>query len=142
MSIAPYTGLESYNVKLTSYKGTGPMLRRGVRGDPVAALQTMLNSTGAGIRVDGVFGPGTEDAVLNFQRSAGLATDGIVGTLTWNALAQALGRNITVTGAITSTDTGEKIETPSTTSSGFSVGVALAVAAVLVGGTLLLGSDS
>ena len=43
-----------------------------------------------GIEADGVFGPGTENAVKSFQRGRGLAADGVVGQVTWRALG--LGR--------------------------------------------------
>jgi N-acetylmuramoyl-L-alanine amidase len=53
-----------------------PMLR----GDDVAALQRQLGGLGfdAG-RVDGIFGPLTEKALKDFQRNAGLTTDGVCG---------------------------------------------------------------
>ena len=53
-----------------------PMLR----GDDVADLQLRLGSLGfdAG-RVDGIFGSETEHALVDFQRNAGLPTDGIAG---------------------------------------------------------------
>jgi N-acetylmuramoyl-L-alanine amidase len=53
-----------------------PMLR----GDDVAELQLRLSSLGfdAG-RVDGIFGSETERALAEFQRNAGLPTDGIAG---------------------------------------------------------------
>lgn len=53
-----------------------PMLR----GDDVAELQSRLNGLGfdAG-KVDGVFGPDTQRAVLEFQRNRHLAEDGLVG---------------------------------------------------------------
>jgi peptidoglycan hydrolase-like protein with peptidoglycan-binding domain len=38
--------------------------------------------------IDGIFGPLTKTAVLNFQGSAGLTKDGIVGPLTWGLLEQ------------------------------------------------------
>jgi peptidoglycan hydrolase-like protein with peptidoglycan-binding domain len=37
-------------------------------------------------QIDGSFGPQTEAAVKEFQQSAGLTVDGIVGPLTWGAL--------------------------------------------------------
>jgi N-acetylmuramoyl-L-alanine amidase len=56
-----------------------PMLR----GEDVAELQLRLGSLGfdAG-RVDGIFGPDTERALAEFQRNAGLPTDGIAGQAT------------------------------------------------------------
>lgn len=53
-----------------------PMLR----GDDVAELQRHLGALGfdAG-RVDGIFGPGTERALKDFQLNAGLTTDGVCG---------------------------------------------------------------
>jgi N-acetylmuramoyl-L-alanine amidase len=53
-----------------------PMLR----GDDVGALQRRLGALGfdAG-RVDAIFGPLTEGALKDFQRNAGLTTDGVCG---------------------------------------------------------------
>lgn len=57
------------------------------RGDDVAALQRALNALGfdAG-REDGIFGPDTGQALTDFQRNAGLASDGICGPATLGAL--------------------------------------------------------
>lgn len=62
-----------------------PMLR----GDDVAQLQRELGQRGfhAG-RVDGIFGPSTSSALLEFQRNAGLPTDGICGDTTVAFLRQ------------------------------------------------------
>jgi N-acetylmuramoyl-L-alanine amidase len=51
-----------------------------MRGDDISALQQALNSLGfdAG-KVDGLFGPETLVAVLDFQHNRGMAEDGIVG---------------------------------------------------------------
>lgn len=63
------------------------ILRLGSRGPYVELLQTALRRakyfTGA---VDGVFGQLTQRAVTEFQMNYGLTADGVVGTLTWNAL--------------------------------------------------------
>lgn len=66
-----------------------PMLR----GDDVADLQQALGALGfdAG-RVDGIFGPHTAEALLRFQRNAGLTTDGICGPDTVDALRRFVGR--------------------------------------------------
>ncbi len=64
-----------------------PTLRRGNNGNAVKAVQTLLNAKrGAGLLVDGDFGPGTEAAVKSFQSHAGLSADGVVGPTTWKNL--------------------------------------------------------
>ena len=40
------------------------------------------------LTVDGVFGGGTEDAVLEYQRIFGLPETGVVAALTWNSIAE------------------------------------------------------
>ena len=59
-------------------------LRRGSRGSEVATLQRMLN-----LIADGIFGPLTDEAVREFQKSHSLVVDGIVGPRTWAALGIA-----------------------------------------------------
>ncbi|MBV6702247.1 peptidoglycan-binding protein [Kitasatospora aureofaciens] len=76
-------GGTSTTVDLRTQCGT---LQSGASGSCVSTLQTMLNNLGAGLTVDGQFGPGTDTAVRNFQSSRGLAVDGIVGPATKNAL--------------------------------------------------------
>jgi Putative peptidoglycan binding domain/Heterokaryon incompatibility protein Het-C len=66
-----------------------PTLRRGSRGPAVRELQQRLNARGAGLVVDGIFGPRTQAAVRTFQRTNRLQVDGVVGARTW---ARLLGR--------------------------------------------------
>ena len=62
-------------------------VRRGARGDLVYLIQGLLYARGFDPQgFDGVFGAGCEAAVRAFQRSRGLAPDGIVGPKTWAAL--------------------------------------------------------
>jgi hypothetical protein len=70
-----------------------PALSTGSVGVYVLVLQDALNALGyQGAGLDGYFGTGTRNAVVNFQRSQGLSPDGIVGCTTWEALtSQAVG---------------------------------------------------
>lgn len=61
-------------------------LRKGSTGTEVRELQELLNRHGAGLTVDGIFGNGTQTAVINFQKKNGLTPDGIAGPKTWEAL--------------------------------------------------------
>ena len=64
-----------------------PTIRLGSSGTVVRRLQRALRRTpNLGLPVDGVFGSELEAAVRDFKEGAGLAVDGIVGPLTWNAL--------------------------------------------------------
>ena len=59
----------------------------GSNGPAVQAVQSQANSRVANLLVvDGAFGPQTDAVVRAFQGPTGLAADGIVGPLTWNAL--------------------------------------------------------
>jgi peptidoglycan hydrolase-like protein with peptidoglycan-binding domain len=68
--------------------GTWPVLRQGADNSAVTvrSLQYLLNAHGAGLTVDGIFGPRTNSAVRNYQASHGLVVDGIVGPRTWSSL--------------------------------------------------------
>ncbi len=61
--------------------------RPPMRGDDVRDLQSRLNALGfdAG-KDDGIFGRATLEAVIDFQRNAGLPADGIVGRATVDEL--------------------------------------------------------
>jgi N-acetylmuramoyl-L-alanine amidase len=67
---------------------TAPQLR----GDDVAALQATMNQLGFDCgRPDGILGPATTRALVDFQRNCGLAPDGICGPKTVRML-EVLGR--------------------------------------------------
>lgn len=64
-----------------------PMLRYGATGNITKLLQQRLTCLGYDTNgVDGVFGNGTKNAVMNLQSYYGLSVDGIVGNATWGAL--------------------------------------------------------
>jgi putative chitinase len=68
----------------------GDILKLNDSGANVTALQQALGKAGFNPGVaDGMFGLGTQAAVLAFQRSEGLAADGIVGPSTATALGLA-----------------------------------------------------
>jgi len=56
-------------------------VKKGSKGETVKAVQKAL-----GIKADGDFGPGTEAAVIQWQKSRGLVPDGIVGKATLAAM--------------------------------------------------------
>lgn len=62
------------------------MVSYGSSGAAVKELQTLLNSQGYALDVDGVFGAKTRTAVKNYQKKNGLRLDGIVGEETWGSL--------------------------------------------------------
>ena len=64
-------------------------IRQGDRGLHVRRLQEVLGAIGYRLGVDGVFGPGTQSAVLEFQADAGLEPDGLFGRRSKQALAAA-----------------------------------------------------
>jgi peptidoglycan hydrolase-like protein with peptidoglycan-binding domain len=64
-----------------------PTIQEGSTGAVVERAQRALHRTpDFGLVVDGDFGPHTRQAVVDFQSGEGLATDGIVGPLTWAKL--------------------------------------------------------
>ena len=64
-----------------------PVLRKGSSGPQVTKLQQRLKELGFDPKgVDGIFGPGTQAAVIAFQKAKGLVADGAVGPKTLAAL--------------------------------------------------------
>lgn len=58
-----------------------PLVKEGARGNITKILQQIL-----GASPDGIFGPDTKAAVVEFQKAHGLDADGIVGKKTWRKL--------------------------------------------------------
>lgn len=80
--------------------GGYPLVRFGNVNNYVLVLQDALNALGyTGSGLDGIFGSGTRNAVVRFQRAQGLDPDGIVGCQTWERLTElavSIGRTATV----------------------------------------------
>ena len=83
------------------------VLKQGAKGNEVMEVQRRLKQWGYyNGSVDGVFGAGTRDAVIKFQKKNGLKADGIVGASTYKALGmnnsyQVLaGKNDAATGSV------------------------------------------
>lgn len=71
-------------VETPPFPGT---MREGSTGAGVRAIQRRLNDTNdMGLRVDGIFGDRTANAVRTFQRTHRLEADGVVGPRTWKEL--------------------------------------------------------
>jgi peptidoglycan hydrolase-like protein with peptidoglycan-binding domain len=78
----------------TSIQIKQPFLRSGSTGMAVEELQELLQKYARFIHarsvhpgaIDGVFGPRTQSAVLNFQMQVFLPTTGVVADYTWTAL--------------------------------------------------------
>jgi peptidoglycan hydrolase-like protein with peptidoglycan-binding domain len=64
-----------------------PVVQLGSQGQAVIDLQVLLNKrVAAKLRVDGIFGTKTEDAVKTTQSIFFLEIDGIAGSKTWTVL--------------------------------------------------------
>lgn len=65
------------------------VLRKGATGAQVETLQRLLHSMGYYLGekpIDGIFGSKTEEAVIAYQGTRGLESDGVVGKITWSSL--------------------------------------------------------
>jgi len=71
----------------------GVPLREGAESEDVRLLQQYLNEIATAfpeipaVNPTGYFGPRTEESVIAFQELAGIPTTGIVGAVTWSAIA-------------------------------------------------------
>lgn len=89
-----WVGKLQRTVGVTTDKIVGPitlkactLLKKGMYGELVKRLQEVLKAYGFNCgNIDGIFGDKTYNAVVAFQKSRGLAIDGVVGYNTWKAL--------------------------------------------------------
>lgn len=84
------------------------VLALGSSGEYVSKLQYMLNVLSdfipeiPSVTIDGQYGIGTRDAVLAYQRHAGLTPSGLVGTSTWDNIVN---RFTGITGTVLDSET-------------------------------------
>lgn len=83
---ASLVGLTSSPAHAASY----PVLKNGASGSNVTSLQHLLGAKGFSTPPDGKFGTGTKDAVVAFQKDAGLSADGVAGPKTFEKLVTTL----------------------------------------------------
>ncbi|HEV2865889.1 MAG TPA: DUF2272 domain-containing protein [Allosphingosinicella sp.] len=90
--LEPFATSDSTRIAAESSGEMGEVLtlRRGSSGTAVAKLQLSLGRLGFRISADGKFGPNTERAVLEIQRRAGVAADGVVDARTFSAIDAAV----------------------------------------------------
>lgn len=75
------------------YEEPNILLRRNSRGEFVRWLQWHLNKAGADLEIDGIFGPLTEGALINFQKEVRIMPDAICGPQTIMYLKRVLNPN-------------------------------------------------
>ena len=79
--------LFSAAVMLCTAVSSNALSKQGSRGDEVTAIQTKLRESGYyNGKIDGIFGSGTKNALISFQKDNGLTDDGIAGSKTLQAL--------------------------------------------------------
>jgi hypothetical protein len=78
---APIESLKGYRAA-----SMNPPLRLRSRGDVVVWAQQHLWAAGYRVPLDGVFGAGTRDAVMDFQQERGLEVNGTIDDPTWRVL--------------------------------------------------------
>ncbi|WP_129360317.1 peptidoglycan-binding domain-containing protein [Rothia uropygioeca] len=71
------------------YKGSHSLIKKNAGNitSDVKHAQCLLNLLGYNLKVDGIFGVGTENAVKDWQsKHKALKVDGVIGAKTWDSL--------------------------------------------------------
>ncbi|SES20203.1 peptidoglycan-binding protein [Salipaludibacillus aurantiacus] len=111
------------------------VLRRGARGAQVRELQSALADRGfkTSSQVDGVYGPLTQQAVRDFQRSAGISVDGIAGPQTYGALNGSSSSSSSSSASSSSSSSSSSNATTVSSSSSSSVDAMISTARSVIG---------
>lgn len=81
-------GPQTWRSLKTTIKPGTRVLQEGHTGADVFELQGLLQIQGYALKRDGIFGPETKRAVLNFQRLHQLIEDGKAHPVTWTLLGE------------------------------------------------------
>ena len=93
---------------LTGVQDAQAVVYWGSRGETVRRVQQKLRQWGYyDGAVDGVFGQGTYDAVVRFQKKNGLAADGVAGDRTLAAMGISTGKTAAVAASAASSHAGD-----------------------------------
>ncbi|PJN88372.1 peptidoglycan-binding protein [Bacillus sp. mrc49] len=83
------SGLKADGIAGTKTNQKIQVLRSGDMGRPVAQLQRLLKAKDVYTStIDGIYGKGTKQAVMNFQKQQGLSVDGMAGARTFSKLKE------------------------------------------------------
>lgn len=86
-------GLVSGAARTLTSTSTTSVLKVGNRGAAVTELQKNLTKLGYDTKgTEGIFGAGTKNAVIAFQRAHGLSPDGMVGNATKEAISEEIAK--------------------------------------------------
>ena len=95
---APTAAPAATTIRPTATPSTQQVLRRGDKGSAVSQLQQRLKDLGYYTdKVDGIFGSGTEKALIRFQKASGLTADGVAGAKTLSKLYAANAKPVQAT---------------------------------------------
>ncbi|WP_353856792.1 peptidoglycan-binding protein [Bacillus sp. Bos-x628] len=87
-----FSGKQVREASTISKVVSGCLVKKGNRGKAVTEVQQLLRKHGYDLKVDGIFGSSTEDAVKDFQKTKHLSVDGIVGKATLAELKKVSGK--------------------------------------------------
>ena len=95
----------TYAAYSSPYNEPSTLIKYGSTGTGVKWVQDLLKQNGYTLEIDGDFGNITKNAVIHFQKYNNLDADGIVGTLTRNALKKSVNYSSSTNNTSSSTST-------------------------------------